>query len=36
METDGKPCPDTRKIGIEMKNMAPASRREHNSTKLRK
>jgi hypothetical protein len=36
METAGKPCPDTRKIGIGVKNVAPASRREHNTTKLRK
>jgi hypothetical protein len=36
METGGQPCHDTRKTGIGLKNMALASRREHNTTKLRK
>jgi hypothetical protein len=36
METAGQPCHDIRKTGIGLKNVAPASRREHNTTKLRK
>jgi hypothetical protein len=36
METAGQACPDTRKTGIGLKNVALASRREHNTTKLRK
>jgi len=36
METAGQPCHDTRKTDIGLKNVAPESRREHNTTKLRK